>query len=92
MSRSLVTWPARSRYAVLDSVGVPCVPFPRFELVLKYLYCYVVFFQTWSRNYRAAETEPIVDMDFLVAELLNSVPAGAEAKSCLVSVCMSADV
>ena len=40
--------------------------------------------KTWSKQYRATETETIKDMDFLIAELPRYLPKHAESSTCLV--------
>lgn len=40
--------------------------------------------KTWTRQYRASETEPIADMNYLIEELQMLLPSDAEANSCLI--------
>lgn len=40
--------------------------------------------KTWTRQYRATETETIDDMNYLINELQHLLPADAEATSCLI--------
>lgn len=40
--------------------------------------------KTWTKQYRATETEEIADMNRLIAELADCLPPHAEPKSCLV--------
>ena len=40
--------------------------------------------KTWSKAYRATETEPIPAMDNLIDQLSDSLPSYAELQSCLV--------
>ena len=40
--------------------------------------------KTWSKQFKASETETIADMDFLMAELASCLPSNAELRSSLV--------
>ena len=54
-------------------------------VAINYILYFVTMKQTWTKQYRASETQRIDDMEYLLAALVELLPKSAESTSCLVN-------